>query len=784
MDVRRDGLGSVGVVGRWLGGVLSLVGVLALGWWLSPVSAVAQGGRGASADGDARVQRVAVIDLGVVGGAVAPDVARALTEMVRTTSLRLPSGRYQVITRENLLALLPPEVSLEECTDAQCEIEFGRMVGADFVVTGEIARFGEVLQIQLRLYRTLDGILVSGESGRARSEEEVPDAVEEVTLALLSPLGAEARGGGVRDRRVVQPSLGGGGSRGVGVLEVFVEGPANALVEVDGEEAGVGGRQLTLSAGRRRVVVSAPGYAVFEREVLVREGEVETLRVPTLEMLPVSLWLSAEVHGAEVWVDNRRVGSTSRLAPERVEVSALSTSLRVVREGYTSAEAALRLQPGGTSSWHVVERASEGVRSLGLVPRTLQEVTSWGGAGTSLGFVEVLLSDGAVGEVWSGGRLVGVTGSQLALSPGTHVLSVQVPGYQAEERSVSLSSGSAERVLVGALRPLPAVLYLGCDVAGAEVVLDGVLLGRTPVGASESRWELAASSRLLEVRREGLGRREFALRLLPGEEVRASCDLGGVGEVLLGSGGGAIGGTEVEGEFVLVRAGTFRMGSPANEEGRESSREAQVDVRLTRDFFLGRYPVTQGQYQALMGGNPSDFRGCGARCPVENVSWFDAVRFTNRLNERQGLPSCYDNEGRVVGGATVYACAGYRLPTEAEWEYAARAGTTGARYGALDAVAWHAGNSGRRTHPVGGKQANAWGFHDMLGNVWEWTATWYRDAHSGGTDPVGPSSGSYRVFRGGSWINVADYARAASRYHWLPHARYFDLGFRLARSAP
>ena len=238
------------------------------------------------------------------------------------------------------------------------------------------------------------------------------------------------------------------------------------------------------------------------------------------------------------------------------------------------------------------------------------------------------------------------------------------------------------------------------------------------------------------------------------------------------------------GPMLRVRAGSFRMGSPAGEEGRDSWREAQVEVRLTRDYFLGRYPVTQGEYQAVVGGNPSQFSQCGARCPVEGVSWYDAVRFTNRLNERQGLPSCYDNEGRVVGGATVYACAGYRLPTEAEWEYAARAGTTGARYGALDAVAWHAGNSGRRTHPVGGKQANAWGFHDMLGNVWEWTATWYRAAHSGGTDPVGPSSGSFRVLRGGSWDGDASFARAAGRDFSAPVFRFINFGFRLARSAP
>ena len=221
-------------------------------------------------------------------------------------------------------------------------------------------------------------------------------------------------------------------------------------------------------------------------------------------------------------------------------------------------------------------------------------------------------------------------------------------------------------------------------------------------------------------------------------------------------------------EFVGVPAGSFVMGSPEDEEGRFDWEGPQREVTLSRGFWMGKYEVTQGEWEAVMGSNPSRYEECGARCPVETVSWEDVQGFVARLNERE---------------AAAGSAARYRLPTEAEWEYAARAGTTGARYGELDEIAWWSGNSGRTTHPVGEKRANAWGLHDMLGNVWEWTADWYGDYSSGAvTDPTGPSSGSYRVYRGGGWIDFARDVRSAHRYSSAPGLRYDGLGFRLVRT--
>jgi len=240
--------------------------------------------------------------------------------------------------------------------------------------------------------------------------------------------------------------------------------------------------------------------------------------------------------------------------------------------------------------------------------------------------------------------------------------------------------------------------------------------------------------------------------------------------------------------LVSLPAGRFTMGSPEGEEGRAGD-EVQHEVVLSRGFLLGEVPVTQAEYQAVVGANPSHFSGHPDR-PVEQVSWLDAVRFCNALSRGLGLEEAYVVDGEEVTWKGL-SCSGFRLPTEAEWEYACRAGTTGARYGNLGDVAWYDGNSGyggnlgKETHAVRGKQPNAWGLYDMLGNVWEWCWDWWSSFPQGVvTDPVGPASGSRRVSRGGSCYYDALYARAASRFSYDPVNRYDDLGFRLARSLP
>ncbi len=215
-------------------------------------------------------------------------------------------------------------------------------------------------------------------------------------------------------------------------------------------------------------------------------------------------------------------------------------------------------------------------------------------------------------------------------------------------------------------------------------------------------------------------------------------------------------------EFVWVPTGGFLMGSTSSEA--MDHEQPVTQVRISQGFWPAKYEVTQDQWQAVMGTNPSLFSGCG-RCPVEQVSWNEAQAFVGTLNER-------------AGGSR------YRMPTEAEWEYAARAGTAGARYGNLDAIAWYGRNSGRRTQPVGQKAPNAWGLHDMLGNVWEWVQD-RSGSHPGAevTDPQGSGVGSSRVYKGGSWRNLEGGCRAASRTGYHPSYRIGLLGFRVLRIA-
>ena len=208
-------------------------------------------------------------------------------------------------------------------------------------------------------------------------------------------------------------------------------------------------------------------------------------------------------------------------------------------------------------------------------------------------------------------------------------------------------------------------------------------------------------------------------------------------------------------------------------------------VTISRDMIVMSTEVTQGLYESVMGMNPSFFADCGKDCPVEQVNWYDAVAFANALSAEMGLPECYELNGKDVSWPDS-DCGGWRLPTEAEWEYLARGGERHLYSGSnrLDDVAWYYGNSGKKTHPVGQKLANGFGLYDMSGNVFEWCWDWYEPMYYKGgavTDPQGPSSGLLRIRRGG-WSGNGTSIRTSNRISSGLMRSKYDLGFRLLRN--
>ena len=391
--------------------------------------------------------------------------------------------------------------------------------------------------------------------------------------------------------------------------------------------------------------------------------------------------------------------------------------------------------------------------------------------------------------------------SGIRLSAGAHEVYVDDPCYAKSGERVVLGEGGFQEVrLVGrveeALLEVQATDDAGNDVE-VEIFADG-----EKVGTNVRAVAVPVCVKKLEVNGGG-GRRSVEVpRLLAGRRSLVEVRISSI-EQLLPHGM----------RFAVIPKGTFTMGSPEGELGRQSN-ETQHAVTFTYDFAMGVTEVTQGQWKAKSGGtNPSNFPNCGDNCPVESVDWYSTLAYANALSRDAGLQECYtltpstcaDAVSDWGGGDTActgatfagLSCTGYRLPTEAEWEFAYRAGTKTAYYSGvnsvaftcdfdanLDAIGWYCGNANNTTHPVGGNQANAWGLYDMSGNVWEWTWDWYGTYPGVTSDYIGPETGDYRVLRGGSWRRNAYLARAAYRGSCSPGYRGLISGFRLTRTLP
>lgn len=249
--------------------------------------------------------------------------------------------------------------------------------------------------------------------------------------------------------------------------------------------------------------------------------------------------------------------------------------------------------------------------------------------------------------------------------------------------------------------------------------------------------------------------------------------------------------SELRPALVVLPTGSFLMGSSAADPDGFDDETPQHEVVISKRFAMAETEVTQGQYQAVVGTNPSSFNEGPdwKQRPVESVSWLDAIGYCNELSKQEGLAPCYKVQGDQVEWEAGQDCPGYRLPTEAEWEYAARAGQDTKYAGSDDPkeVAWFDETAkDARPHAVKQKKANAWFLYDLSGNVWEWVWDYHSAGYQAGsqTNPIGPSSGVLRVLRGGSWDDSAGSARVAYRFRVAPGDRNRNRGFRLVRSYP
>jgi formylglycine-generating enzyme required for sulfatase activity len=514
---------------------------------------------------------------------------------------------------------------------------------------------------------------------------------------------------------------------------IFNVTPADAIVEVNGDAWTTtdGKSRKFVPFGNYSYTVQANNYHTHTGTVAVNDPNNKVVVDVSLKPAFGSVYIpsSGTLIGGIVYIDNKRIGTIPCTAEN---VPSGTHNVRITKPMYKSLEEEVTVNDG----------------EITVYSPTLLE-----------NFATVTLSVANNAQIFVNDELKGYGSWTGKLEYGETNIKTQKAGHRPQTKVYTISAASNQQTIT-LTPPTPIYGRLNIDMRPdeSEVYIDGKLVGTTPLFLQN----VLVGDHKLEIKKEGYQPLSDNITIQENATYNLeniSLTKGSANKITFTVNG-------VSFDMIKVEAGTFDMGTTSEQQDADSDEKPVHKVTLSRNYYIGKTEVTQALWRAVMGSNPSGIKGDNK--PVERVSWNDCQKFISKLNAATGKK--------------------FRLPTEAEWEFAARGGNNSNHYqysgsNSLEDVAWYYGNSNNTTHDVATKQSNELGIYDMSGNVWEWCSDWYGSYSSNAQyDPAGPNSGSYRVGRGGSWSNVAGLCRSSRRGIINPDLRDYYLGLRLGLS--